>query len=377
MRYIFIANLYVLLLGCRANTASTYEGFDLDTVVVHVDKPIQKNVKDYFSQLEIIPLETNKESAIGQIDRIIMDNDLLYILDRARGAILIFNKEGDFLQKIERRGRGPEEYISLLDFSLNRNSGRLSVLTDIPAGIKRYDPNGRFINSEELSVYFKEITNNKGQDVLFNTRKQNEDHHYLWFKNGTSYTKKVPFEKTNDIYPHGPLIVESQYLCFTRRYDHVIMKIENEDAVPVYYLDFGAHWLSDRKFADNENDKEFIISESRKNTICHTVYMIRDMKDYLVFKTNLSGFVIYNKQNRTADYLRMLQDDEIGYMCANYFAHDGDDRKMLFTLSPNDFQILSKLKGTENNSVNRRRILDIASTIEYDANPVLLLYTFK
>ena len=368
----------MLLLGCKGNTDSKYKGLSMDTVVVNMERPIQKNVRNYFSQLEIIPLETNSESIIHDIDRIVTDDNFLYILDRARGAILIFDKNGYFIQKIDRKGRGPEEYTSLIDFAFNRSSGQFSVVTDRPGNLIKYDLNGRFVNSEKLPVLFEEIANYNGQDVLFNTRKQdrNNNNYYLWFKSDKEYTKRLPVEKTNSIYPQGPLIVESQHICFTGRYDNVIMKIMDEDAVPLYYLDFGKHWLSDGRFADNEQNIPFFTSESHANKICHTIFMVRDMKDYLVFRTNLPGFVIYNKQNRTADYLRALQDDETGCINANYFAHDGNDQKMMFTLSPNDLRAFSKFNGIDS-SVNRRRILDIASTIEDDANPVLLFYTFK
>jgi len=355
----------------------------MDTVVVDAGKRVQKNVRDYFSGLEIIPLETTRESAIQRIDRVVVDDDFLYVFDDMRDAVLIFDREGYFVQKIERKGRGPGEYIGLMDVSLNRNTGHLSFLTDIPEKIMRYDQSGRFVDEEITPFLFDGIANNNGRDILFNTEKQkraNGDYH-LWFKNGAGYTKRVPIERTNNNFIQGPLIVESRHLLFTPRYENVIMRIEGEDAVPSYCVDFGSHWLSDSQFAEWERrerlDKGYFSRESQQRRIVHTVAMIRETDNYLVFKTNLFGFVIYDKRTGTADYLMELQDDEVGFKALNYFAHDGDDGKMMFLESPNNIRNIALHTEGDENSYNRRRLLEIASTIEEDANPVLLFYTFK
>jgi hypothetical protein len=379
LKFILLVSAVALFLGCRRNAASTYEGVVMDTVAVDVRKPVQKNVRDYFSRLEIIPLETSRESAISNIDRVIIDNGFLYIFDHNRDAVLIFDKEGYFQRKIERKGRGPGEYVGLLDVSLNRNTGHLSFLTDIPEKIMRYDQNGRFVDDEETPFLFDWIANDDGRDILFNAFKQEsaEDDYFLWIKNDMEYIKRLPIQKTNNFFIGGPSVVESQHVCFTERYGNVIMKIEDEDAVPMYYLDFGSHWMSDSQFEDNEQNNQFFVLESHQNKIVHSISAIRETKDYLVFKTNLFGFVIYNKQTRTADYLSELEDNESGFRNMNYFAHDGDDQKMLFVESVNNIRNITPRVEGDDNSPNRRRLLDLASTLEDDANPVLLLYTFK
>lgn len=380
VKWVLWASVFTLLGGCGRNAASKYGEVVMDTVVVDVGKqPVQKNVRDYFSRLEIIPLETSRESAISRIDRIIIDNGFLYVFDGQRDAVLIFDREGFFQRKIERKGRGPQEYIGLIDVSLNRNTGHLSFMAHIPEKIIRYDQSGRFIDDEEIPLLFTSIANDNGRDVLFNASKQQraDDNYLLWFKNDTEYIKKLPVEKTNNFFFEGPYVVESRHICFAERYGNVILKVEGEDAVPIYYLDFGSHWLSDSRFWENEQNNQFFVLESLKNKIVHSVSEIRETKDYLVFKTNLFGFVIYNKQTRTADYLNELQDDEAGFLSANYFAHDGDDQKMMFVESPNNIRNISKRIEGDENSFNRQRFLEIASTLEEDANPVLLLYTFK
>lgn len=382
-KLVLLAGICVLLSGCGRRGASTYEGIVMDTIVVDVEKRTQRNVRDYFSQLEIIPLETSRESAIQHINRIIVDDDFLYVFDGMRNAVLIFDREGYFVQKIEQKGRGPGEYIGLMDISLNRNTGHLSFLTDIPEKIMRYDPNGRFVDDEETPLLFMGIANDNGRDILFNTEKQSrsEDNNHLWFRNGTGYIKKVPIVQTNNNFVYAPLIIESRHLLFTPRYENVIMRVEGEGAVPSYYVDFGSHWLSDRQFEEWEQmgrqDGEYFSRESRQKKIVHSIVMIRETDNHLVFKTNLFGFVLYDKRTGTADYLMELQDDEVGFKALNYFAHDGDDGKMMFVESPNNIRNIALHTEGDENSYNRRCLLEIASTIEEDANPVLLFYTFK
>lgn len=78
-----------------------------------------------FSKIEIIPLETNEQSLIQRISKVIEYNSCLYILDSRQKAILIFDKTGKFISKIHTVGRAPSEYSLLYDIAINTYSETL------------------------------------------------------------------------------------------------------------------------------------------------------------------------------------------------------------------------------------------------------------
>src|SRR5699024_8204591 len=54
-----------------------------------------------------VPLETTGESIITGIERSIVYRDKIYILDIFGESILLFKKDGKFIRRIGRKGKGP------------------------------------------------------------------------------------------------------------------------------------------------------------------------------------------------------------------------------------------------------------------------------
>jgi hypothetical protein len=80
-----------------------------------------------------LPLETSKESFIGFIPQVWM-NDSVIIINDSNARLLMFRKNGKFKQQIGKNGRGPGEYVSILHFDVIRDTiyissaGRRSLL---------------------------------------------------------------------------------------------------------------------------------------------------------------------------------------------------------------------------------------------------------
>jgi hypothetical protein len=76
---------------------------------------------DIFESVRLIPLETTDESIIGEINKIVIIDTLIYIMDSKSKAIMLFNTKGQHLSKIARKGEGPNEYSDLDDFTVMKN----------------------------------------------------------------------------------------------------------------------------------------------------------------------------------------------------------------------------------------------------------------
>jgi hypothetical protein len=90
-------------------TASCHkEAPDYKTVAVDINNfcPIEDLFEDYYS----VPLETTNECLISGIDKIQIEKNNIYILDKKRHTVHIFNKNGFFIKKINRYGQGPGIY---------------------------------------------------------------------------------------------------------------------------------------------------------------------------------------------------------------------------------------------------------------------------
>jgi hypothetical protein len=104
------------------------------------------NLSDYFKTIEYIPLETNKNSLLGDIRKIFFEKNLFYVVDN-NYTCKLFDRSGKYIRTFNRRGNGPEEYAQIFDINIDPSSGNILILDRNT--IKEYDPSGNFIKKIE------------------------------------------------------------------------------------------------------------------------------------------------------------------------------------------------------------------------------------
>lgn len=114
---------------------------------------------------EIIPLETTEESLIGEIEKVKLHDSCFFVEDRTQKAILIFDWKGKYLNKISRLGRGPGEYVNILDFDVY--DGFVCVFSG-SGYVLRYDTSGKFIDQMEVDdAYCSMLVAGRDSILLF------------------------------------------------------------------------------------------------------------------------------------------------------------------------------------------------------------------
>lgn len=108
-------------------------------------------VTDIFHDFEYIALETNDESIIGEVSKILIYDNKYYLLDKTRGMkVYVFNDKGDFIRSIGKKGKGPGEYLNLEDFTIDESSGHI-VLLGYPSIVYVFDSLGQFVKQKKLT----------------------------------------------------------------------------------------------------------------------------------------------------------------------------------------------------------------------------------
>ncbi|PKP38340.1 MAG: hypothetical protein CVT97_01895, partial [Bacteroidetes bacterium HGW-Bacteroidetes-14] len=115
--------------------------------VIDVESAVGKgsvvSLSEVASDIRYIPLETNVESVLGNIEGIKFSKGKIYISD-SKYSISIFTEEGKFIKKFSRVGRGPEEYVDISTFQVNDTDGGIVIL-ERSGRIIRYDADGNFV----------------------------------------------------------------------------------------------------------------------------------------------------------------------------------------------------------------------------------------
>jgi hypothetical protein len=117
-------NYFLLLaLACLSACApqrSTPTG--MERIPIDIQKNSALRLSAFAESIEIIPLETTDESVFANIEKIIERDGRYYLfVDIMNPRLMVFDKDGRFLRKIDRRGGGPGEYVGLETFTLAKD----------------------------------------------------------------------------------------------------------------------------------------------------------------------------------------------------------------------------------------------------------------
>ncbi len=120
-----------------------------DSIIVDLNKVEKASLFDYFKSIELIPMETSADVLIVSINKVQSYLNKYYMLDLVQSIIFVFNNEGEFMYKINKRGQGDGEYTFIQDLIINSFTGNIEILE--PTGnVLIYDTLGNFIEKKKI-----------------------------------------------------------------------------------------------------------------------------------------------------------------------------------------------------------------------------------
>lgn len=81
---------------------------------------------NFIENAEFIFLD--KEYLIGKIGRLLVHNNNIYIHDELTEKIVVYTLKGKFLFAIESQGKGPNEYLKITDFTIDRLNNNILIM---------------------------------------------------------------------------------------------------------------------------------------------------------------------------------------------------------------------------------------------------------
>ena len=138
----------VIILSCVGETRNTNEK------VIDVSECQEKSF-DWISLLDkniqYVKLNTDSEKySFSNISKLICWNNRFYVNDWRIRRLITFDDKGNPLFVLNRRGRGPEEYLQVTDFDVDDNGG-LWILDGQKDVVNHYAEDGKFISSRSTA----------------------------------------------------------------------------------------------------------------------------------------------------------------------------------------------------------------------------------
>lgn len=141
----FFAICAVLLVSCSPNNKES-------SVVCFekiIDSKSNVNLSDIANEVIYVPLESAKDALLGNIQKIIIVGERIYISDLSSvgSRLLLFDIEGKFIKQIGSIGNGPGEYGQISDICLVKDKKEIQIVANNKKNILRYNLEGNFVGN--------------------------------------------------------------------------------------------------------------------------------------------------------------------------------------------------------------------------------------
>lgn len=242
----------------------------------------------------LVPLETNDSSLIVKIEKVVFDQELLFILDPlSPQPVKVFDATGKHLRNIGRKGGGPGEFNNPIDLFID---GKYVYLYDNPENLLRFDREGNFVDTKKTGVAGFRIEKNK-------------DKGYVFINGGTEsnlVTTDIDFSSSKSFFPYQNRTVDQLILSplskridgsvIYRRYlnDTIFVIDDQGRPLPHLFIDHG-----DKAFRPNTTLNPDQLEEKMVDFSVNQLFLENSDHQILYFLQSMNPyFSIRNKKNQ-------------------------------------------------------------------------------
>ena len=329
-----------------------------------------KNPESHFTSQRIIPLETTDESLMGDIKRIKVYDDTYFILD-SRNVIFRFDKDGKYLSKIARQGRGRGEYLDIR--SIDVFEDEVYVLSSFEKKILTYSFDGEFLREIGLDEQYFDMAVEDSYILLFSNNCNNSFKNYVKISRNGEILDSWDDFITNTSFIQGGKFLNKQdgSIFYFKPFDYRIFEYDGKDSRQIAEFDF----TNNKRYPQSDMEDIVAFNDMVRNTQYvkqfNSAAMIGN-KLVVTYSMFLDGygikdFIVINDLNANKCYNYCLQEQGL---CSTPFPGYGYYLcgKALITYSSASGFIIANGEKLDK---------EILSKISPEGNPVLMRFEFN
>ncbi|SDC81075.1 hypothetical protein SAMN04488104_1006110 [Algoriphagus faecimaris] len=216
---------------------------------------------DLVEKQEFILLSTTQNALFSRVDKLLARNDRFYLFDHLSDAgVLVFDREGNFIQSIGEIGEGPNQLKNIDDFQVLEN-GDVLILDKVQKRIITYYSTGQFkaatsipVNSggfaKQEDFWFLAINFDHQNSGLVNNQKFGVFN--LNFEPDSLYFYYPPNVPNANIYYHAGIVSQSKKSIIYHRPPNDTIAVFNEkgNLLSRILIDFETNRLPDEMVFD-------------------------------------------------------------------------------------------------------------------------------
>lgn len=374
-RCFILLGIICFLSSCNTKNVEEYEVFQVDPELE------SKEGFDRFYRLkEVIPLETTDSSVMGDIMKVIALKDRIFVAAWNGKSIFIFNREGKYLSRIDKEGRGPGEYLRISDFMVTDEPEEIVVYAR-EGKLNYYDWDGNFLRQSKQDAFVSGVErlpdgscvlnyaltlNTVFRDTAFMVRVTDPD--------GNCIKGFFPLPKLQVVLP--VTMVTSLYQSGGRCYVAPITENTIYEYVPEK-MEFVPRFAFDVRSVILPDVEKLTIEDFKRNFILdYYIFSSEYVGEKTVMTTAFCGkkgemiYFVGKIGERDAYVLRTLYDEENELPLSRYMQHTGFEGDLVVYNMP--------LRIKEQNFKSKTSAgYRLSQKLDDEDNPVLFVYEEK
>lgn len=321
---------FIVLISYTCKTHCNNEEYnEIDAISINLEETIDEiKTSQIFSGIRIVQLETTPESLIGDFNKIIYSNDLLYV--STGSSIVVFTSSGSFIKRFEARGKGPGEYISIYDILIDEYLEKIEILDANTQKVIVYDMFFNFLYEYSIGRYAMNFAQcNDGSRIFHcgNDISGSKDSKILLFKDKRLEKKFLTIDRIRSKYLHMRLFDLFSYyndmIIITDPHNDTIYSYDGINILPRYVFDIGKKKVPEELYRRTyQNIADFGINVLLGSGFAYGVFNFLESENTLFFRfderisssDNVYGeldknFVLYDKNKQNYSISQSLIDD--------------------------------------------------------------------
>jgi hypothetical protein len=324
---------------------------------------------DMLAGMRYIPLETTDTALLAYIREIISTDDYFFVRDK---HLYMFDKQGKFLHKISRQGRGPGEYVQLDDCDVD---DKHVYLLDSPRSqILVYSFDNKYLKSIKIPRGMTSILKSPAGFICYQDpiirRKYGEPVPELIFLDETGQQNKVLHYRTVNMESMSPFIYDPEFRVYGNKIFYypplqdTIFSIDENGVMPEFIINRG-------QYAVNPEDVDGL--QKRRDAVARGIvihgFAFYDRQLFLYCgNKNKPLMIMYNLSTKESKQVEKFDNDLDSIGFGLYSLAEIKDNKIINTISASYFF---------DNEENKSKIPESVKNLKEDDNPILRIMDLK
>lgn len=247
-----------LMISCTGNV----ENGDLKKINLNPYDSSKMLIEDLSDSTFFIPLNQKKGFKVDNIDQLYITKDRIIVAQHSKSSILIFDREGEPVLKIQNIGKGPGQFEHIQNVIFNEKKQELEIFDKGLSKISRYNLLGKFIADRAIrqgkntgynlfgnnDIYVSQLFYNNYDKRWIGIHKNNE----LIIDYVASALRIPPIARKLDMMFSHQLDTYKDSLFYFPLLDDKIYSININGAKPVYQIDLPEKNKMDASFLDQK-----------------------------------------------------------------------------------------------------------------------------